>query len=82
MIDKADFEIWLANSVTQHVFGILASKADEAKSKWLTASWGNGEASPLLLVDLRARAELLIDIVELEFEDIEEDDEPERNTPD
>ena len=82
MIDKADFEIWIANSITRHVFDLLASKAAEAKRAWSIASWENGDANPLLLADLRARAELLNDIVELTHEDIEEDDEPERDTSD
>ena len=80
MIDKDDFDIWLAHPVTLHVFDLLTRKAAEAKRAWEIASWEQGSADPLLLADLRARAELLTDITELEHEDIE--DEPERDNTD
>jgi hypothetical protein len=71
MIEKEDFEAWQANPVTVAVFRALAAKAEEAKQKWLSASWQGGRPDPLLLADLRARAEIATDIVNLSHEDLE-----------
>ncbi len=73
MIEKDDFDIWLAHPVTRHVFDLLTRKADEAKRAWAVASWDKGNNDPLLLADLRARAELLTDITELTHEEVSDE---------
>lgn len=71
MIEKDDFEAWRENPVTLAVFRALTIKAEEAKAKWQSASWDGGRCDPLLLADLRARAEIASDIVELSHEELE-----------
>lgn len=71
MIEKEDFDSWLENPVTQAVFRALSMKAQEAKEKWVRSSWNEGQNDPLLLADLRARAEIAQDITELKHEDLE-----------
>lgn len=70
-IEKEDFEQWLGHPVTEQVMRVLRLLADAAKEKWLQESWDGGNNDPLLLADLRARAEVVKDLTELKYEDIE-----------
>ncbi len=79
MIEKDEFEIWLANPVTEYLYEYLLRKADQFEQAWWAASWIRGDIRPELLADLRASASILRGITELEFEDIEEEDEQKRN---
>lgn len=77
---KEEFEAWRDHPVTEDVFRALKQLGEEAKSVWLQASWGKGQCDPVLLADLRARAEVVNDLRELSFEELEavlNDDEPE-----
>ena len=81
-ITKEDFEGWRNNLVTEEVFRAFDRLGERAKQTWLAASWGKGQCDPVLLADLRARAEVVEDFRKLEFETLEEaldDDKPERN---
>lgn len=71
MITEEDFSAWRDNSITQAVFRALMLKAAEAKARWLTNSWDQGQPDPLLLADLRARAQIAEDITELTHEELE-----------
>ena len=49
----------------------------------LAVSWHGGSADPLGLADLRARAEIINDLREIPFEELEAmNDEPKRNKSD
>lgn len=71
-ITKEDFEAWRDNIVTEEVFRAFEHLADLAQQKWLAMSWGKGQCDPLVLADLRARAQVVEDFRTLRFEDIEE----------
>ena len=68
-IEKDDFDAWKDNPVTQEVFRVVAHIAEIAKEKWISDSWGKGEANALVLADLRARAEIAKDLTEMTFEE-------------
>lgn len=83
-ITKEDFESWRDNIVTEEVFRAFDRLGERAKQTWLAASWGKGRCDPVLLADLRARAEVVEDFRKLSYETLEEalDDEHERNPSD
>lgn len=80
MIDKEEFDQWLAHPVTEHVLKRVGELAEQNKRKWIDRSWGQGVCEPLELIDLKARAEAAKDLSELEWRDI--DEEPERHSAD
>lgn len=71
-ITKEDFEQWRDNIVTETVFKAFDKLGDRAKRQWFAASWGKGQCDPVLLADLRARAEVVEDFRNLTFETLEE----------
>ena len=72
MIDKEDFEQWRAHPVTEAMTRALVALAERNKVKWMEVSWGGGETSPLVLADLKARAEMAQDLSELTVEELNE----------
>jgi hypothetical protein len=72
-IEKEDFDAWRDNIVTQAVFAHVKALVEQAKEKWLHVSWEGGTADPLMLADLRARAEIASDLVALTFEDMKDE---------
>lgn len=81
MIDKDEFDAWRDNEVTQAVFRLLERKQDEAKQKWLAVFDGSDDVDPQKLlgfrIALRAKADVMGEIMDLAFEDIEESNEQE-----
>lgn len=79
--DKEEFGAWRDTLITEEVFRALALLAEKSKQRWLEHSWDGGSADPLMLADLRARAEVARDLCELTYEEIEEylDDKSERH---
>lgn len=89
MIDREAFEEWLAHPVTEHVLKRVGELAEANKQKWMDESWGSGKCDPMMLIDLKARAEAARDLSELKYEDIEDEgdqhkrqDQPERDSAD
>ncbi len=82
-IEKEDFDSWRDHPITQEVMRAFDLLGEKAKEKWLAASWGRGQCDPLLLADLKARAEVVQDFREITFEDLEEwlDADSEGSTP-
>ena len=80
-INKEDFEQWRAHPVTEAVSLALQKLAERNRQVWIDTSWGGGEANPLTLSDLKARAEMAQDLSELTFEELSEvlDDESKRH---
>lgn len=74
-IEKEDFDQWLAHPVTEQVMRALEKLSEKSKEEWLKASWDGGIVDPLLLADLRARAQVVKDLTDLKLEDIQDDDE-------
>jgi hypothetical protein len=79
MIDREMFEEWLAHPVTEHVLKRVGELAELNKQKWIDESWGAGRCEPMVLIELKARAQAAKDLSTIEWSDI--DDEPERDTP-
>lgn len=71
-VSKEDFELWRDNIVTEEVFRAFDRLGERAKLTWLSASWGKGNCDPVLLADLRARAEVVEDFRKMSFETLEE----------
>lgn len=83
-ISKEDFDAWRDNHVTEEVLRACSIMHDTVKDVWLQASWGAGKSDPLLLAELRAKAHVWQDVMNLSFETLEEalGYEPERDTSD
>lgn len=54
---REEFLAWRENPVSQWVFRALQAVAEVQRQGWTAASWDQGEANPLLLVELRSRAD-------------------------
>lgn len=82
--EKDDFEQWRAHPVTEAVSKALVMLAERNKQKWIDASWSGGQADPVVLAELKARAQMAQDLSELAFEELREvlDDEPKRDSAD
>lgn len=52
-----EFARWRDDRVTRWVMRAFAICADENKQEWMTASWEQGVSNPLLLSELRTRAD-------------------------
>jgi hypothetical protein len=83
-ITKEDFESWRDNIVTEEVFRAFDKLGQRARDQWFAASWGKGICDPVLLADLRARAEVVEDFRMMTFATLEEalNDEHERSVSD
>jgi len=77
-IDRELFEEWLANPVTEYVLAKVKETAEANKAAWISMSWDGGKADQLALVELKARYEAGLDLSELKYEDVS-DDEHERD---
>lgn len=87
-IDRELFEEWLANPVTEWVLAKVKETAEANKARWMQVSWDGGNADQETLVDLKARYEAGLDLSELKYEDVSDDeherraDEYQRSIPD
>jgi len=75
MIDRESFEEWLANPVTEHVLKRVGALAEQNRQKWIDESWGAGNCDPMVLVELKARAQAAMDLSDIRYEDVKDDDE-------
>ncbi len=82
MIDKDDYEIWLANPVTEQLHRFCFQQADEAEKTWHDAAWTGGNLTPELRADLSAMARVLREIPSLELEDIQPEEDHEEQKRD
>ena len=71
-LEPDDFEQWRGHPVTEAVTKALRILAERNKQKWIDASWGGGQVDPIVLADLKARAEMAQDLSELTFEELSE----------
>lgn len=72
MIDKEDFEQWRAHPITEAVNRALVKLAERNKAKWISVSWDTGQSDPVVLAELKARAETARDLSELTIEELNE----------
>jgi hypothetical protein len=63
-----DFQRWYENPVTRWVFAGAENAALKQSEAWLDISWGTGEANPMQLAVLRARADAYRALFETPFE--------------
>lgn len=85
MIDADDFAAWQDNPITQRYFAALSRKRDEAKARWLAATWdGGSHVDAVLHADCWATADTCRYAVEMSYEEMQEvlDDQPQRDQPD
>jgi hypothetical protein len=54
---EEEFAAWAEQPVTRFVAQAFALGAEIQRQAWLAASWANGEADPLKLMELRTRAD-------------------------
>jgi hypothetical protein len=71
-ITKDDFDAWKGNPVTEAVFKALEAVAEEAKQKWITASWDSAQCDPLMLREMKGRAEVALGLVSMDYDFLEE----------
>jgi hypothetical protein len=69
-ITAEEFAAWLADPVTVVVLKAHADVAEQQKQGWLDASWDGQNPDPLLLTELKTRADAYRAIAECSYEDI------------
>ncbi len=62
-----EFDRWRDDRVTQWVFASLAMTADENKADWLRRSWEGGDANPMVLTELKTRADAYRAIIDAPY---------------
>jgi hypothetical protein len=68
-VSAEEFAQWREDPVTQGVLGTLGAMAETQKQGWLEASWEGEVADPLLLKELRTRADAYLALAEGSYED-------------
>lgn len=68
MIAGEEFDRWLEDPVTQWVMRGARAGAEANRQAWTDASWGQGQADPLMLAELRSRADAYMALAETGFE--------------
>lgn len=63
-----DFAAWREDPTTLAILDLLASFADAQKAAWDDHSWDSGKADPLMLCELRTRADAYRAMGEMTFE--------------
>jgi hypothetical protein len=54
---EEEFEAWRDQPVTQFVLEAYRRMAEAQKLAWIEGSWEAGDANPIMLVELRTRAD-------------------------
>lgn len=57
LISEDEFLAWRDDPVTQGIIRTLSAMADAQREAWLAASWDAGSTDPVLLTELRTRAD-------------------------
>ncbi len=64
---REEFDAWFDDPATQFVLAAFAGIAAECKAEWERKSWEGGAADPVLLTELRARADAYRAIAETDY---------------
>lgn len=67
-ITPDEFQDWRDHPITQWVFKAIEHGAEAQRQGWLDASWEDNRADPLLLCELRTRADAYRAIIDTSFE--------------
>lgn len=73
-IDRELFEEWLASPVTEYVLAKVRETAEANKAQWIAVSWEGGKADQATLIELKARYEAGLDLSDLKYEDIADEE--------
>lgn len=68
-VTAEEYQGWLEHPVSQWVLAALAKGSEAQKAHWTQMSWEQGTADPLLLNELRTRADAYRAISEASYED-------------
>lgn len=63
-----EFQAWREHPVSQWVFQAVRTSAQAQKAAWDQAAWDSGKPDPLLLTELRTRADALNGLHETTYE--------------
>lgn len=72
MIDNNDFEAWREGIVAEAFYRAIEQLAEQAKEKWVQASWDGRNPDPRLLAECRGMVEAFQTVMKLTVEDINE----------
>jgi hypothetical protein len=67
-ITEDDYLVWREHPVTRWVFAAIEQGAQAQKDEWIRASWDGAAVSPILLTELRTRADAYRALPETSFE--------------
>lgn len=65
---KDEFAMWRESPITRWIMSACRAMADSQKNEWWEVSWKQGQAEPLLLTELRTRADAYAALFETEYE--------------
>lgn len=65
---EEEFITWRENPITRWILGACAKAAAENRQAWIEASWSAGNADPLLLVELKSRADAYLALEQTAYE--------------
>ncbi len=55
--DPEDFAVWCEHPITRFVATVWQIASEAQRDEWTALSWGTGVADPLILTELRTRAD-------------------------
>lgn len=65
---RDQWESWLEHPATKVVFLAARSMSERQREAWISASWEAGHSDPLLLTELRSRADAYAALHETTYE--------------
>lgn len=71
-ITEEEFASWRIDPVTQWVIGELAKAAEAQREAWAATSWEGGVCDPMLLKELKTRADAYSALSEITHADLVE----------
>lgn len=71
-MEAEEWDQWRNNPVTTWVMAALKKSSEAQRRAWVDASWEGGIADPLLLNELRTRADAYAAMSEVTFEGLKE----------
>lgn len=67
-MNREEFEGWLKDPVTRWVMQGVNKAAEQERAEWMRQSWDAGNADPAQLLELRTRANALLELIDNDFE--------------
>ena len=66
-VTAEDFREWREHPVTEWVLAALSAQATRQQAAWVQASWVQGASDPMLLTELRTRADAYEAIAQTDY---------------